>query len=72
MKTTTLTNLYTRFFNLHKEEIKETDKMKTKYIKVLNRICKLANTLGYEVNKNFYFMTDRREKAKFDLTPICK
>lgn len=60
-----LSKLYVRFFNLHKEEVKRTNKMKTKYVYTLNRICKLINQIGYEIlEKNFYFIVDRREKAK--------
>jgi hypothetical protein len=60
-----LSKLYIKFFNLHKQEVKSTKNMKTKYINVLNRICKLINKIGYEIlENNFYFMVDRREKAK--------
>jgi hypothetical protein len=60
-----LSKLYIKFFNLHKQEVKSTSNTKTKYINVLNRICKLVNKIGYEIlEKNFYFMVDRREKAK--------
>lgn len=61
-----LKDLYVKFFNLHKKESKQTKSKNTKYVNLLNRICKLANRIGYEIiEKNFYFMVDCREKAKF-------